>query len=155
MLDLSEISPHPFLSYALLFITCIICKYWRAAREISFVLIVLPSWNKVFIIIIITSSVRLGHLYHHAVPNIGPVNRSSVGLGRLYQHAVPNIGLVNRSSVRLGCLYHHAVPNIGPVNRSSVRLGCLYHHAVPNIGPVNRNSVRLGCLYHIKSRSSQ
>ena len=28
------------------------CKYLRASREISFVLIVLPSWNKVFIIII-------------------------------------------------------------------------------------------------------
>ena len=39
-------------SYLPLFI-CIICKYLRAVREISFVLIVLPSWNKVFIIIII------------------------------------------------------------------------------------------------------
>ena len=39
-------------SYLPLFI-CIICKYLRAAREINFVLIVLPSWNKVFIIIII------------------------------------------------------------------------------------------------------
>ena len=30
----------------------------RAAREISFVLIVLPSWNKVFIIIIIIINVE-------------------------------------------------------------------------------------------------
>ena len=38
-------------SYLLLFI-CIICKYLRATGQINFVLIVLPSWNKVFIIII-------------------------------------------------------------------------------------------------------
>ena len=48
----SEMSCHLSLSF-ISFIHLCICKYLRAAREISFVLIVLPSWNKVFIIIII------------------------------------------------------------------------------------------------------
>ena len=44
-------------SYIALFI-CITCKYLRAAREISSVLIVLPSWNDVFIIIRCSSSIK-------------------------------------------------------------------------------------------------
>ena len=44
---LSEMSSHLSFILHTLFI-CIICKYLRAAREIISVLIVLPSWNKVF-----------------------------------------------------------------------------------------------------------
>ena len=54
---LSKMFSHLPLSYMYIsLIICIICKYLRAAREISSVVIVLSSWNKVFIIIISSSS---------------------------------------------------------------------------------------------------
>ena len=52
MLESADLETREFI-YAF-----VICKYLRAAMEISFVLIVLPSGNKVFIIIIIVICIK-------------------------------------------------------------------------------------------------
>ena len=53
-------------SYTALFL-CIICKYLRAAREIISVLTVLPSWNKVFIIISYWNPIYQNYLKMHSL----------------------------------------------------------------------------------------